>query len=285
MFRRTSLTVESLSAERTLDKLARENIDVYSAHKSAKNKITFEVATKDLEKVFAILRGSCYNVNKVRFRGLTLLYKKCLGAVGLLVGAALFLGIVLYFQTRVLKIEVVGSGAYYEAQVLSVLEKSGVKILSPQPKETAMLSAEILSLPRVSYCSLKCEGGILTVEVRVTEDHETLEVKPLVSPASGTVEELTVVRGTPRVQVGDTVEKDQIIVDGVATYGEEQRTVIVIARVKIAFSVLEEFSGTEEEARASAYLKYGEINEIHTEKSENGYIISGTAYVEGTMNL
>ena len=53
MFRRTSLTVESLSAERTLDKLARENIADYSAQRSAKNQITFEVATKDLEKVFS----------------------------------------------------------------------------------------------------------------------------------------------------------------------------------------------------------------------------------------
>ena len=285
MKRRTRLVIESLSAERALDKLARENIPVYSAQKIQKNSISVEVDSKDREKVFAILRGSCYNIGKVRFRGLSLFYKKCLGAVGLLVGALLFCLLVLGAQTRILKIEIVGSGAYYEPQILSVLEEGGVKRFSAKPENTAYLSAQILSLPRVSYCSFKCEGGILTVEVRVSEEFGILAVQPLRAPIAGKVEELTVVRGTARVSVGDSVAEGQILVDGTAYYGEEAREVIVIARAKISYSVSEEFAGSEEEAVLSAYLKYGEIENLHTEKTDSGFIVSGTAYVCAAMNL
>lgn len=282
---RLQFTVLSLSAERVLDKLAREGITVFSARKCKKNEITFEVAQKDREKVFAILQGSCYNVSKVRDRGLALLYKKCLGGVGLLLGAVLFCLFVLAAQSRVLKIEVVGSGAYYESQVLGILEREGVKRFSSAPRDSALLSAEILALPRVSYCSMRCEGGILTVEVRVSEEESVKNFEPLLAPVAGTVEELVVVRGTARVKHGDAVEAGQTIVDPVALYGETERQAVVIARVKLSFPILEEFEGTEEQARAAALLKYGEIIELHIEKTDNGYMVSGTAYADAAMNL
>ena len=285
MLGKTQLTIDSLSSEQALYKLARENIPVFSAYKSGKNQITFTVATKDLEKVFAILPALCYNVKKVRYRGLSLLYKKCLGGIGLIVGAALFCLTVLSAQNRVLKIEVVGSGAYYKEQVLSVLESGGVKKLSAKPENTALLSAEILGFPNVNYCAISCEGGILTVEVRVGEEHDVLQKEPLLSPAAGVVEELLVVRGTARVAVGDTVEAGQLLVEGVALYGEQQREVIVIARVKISFSVAELFSGSEEEARASAYIKYGELFNVQAEQADGGFFITGTAFAEAQMNL
>ena len=285
MLKKTQLTMSSLSAESALLKLSRENIPVYSAYKSRKNQITFTVATKDLEKVFAILPAVCYNVNKVRHRGLSLLYQKCLQGVGLIVGAALFCATVAFAESRVLKIEVVGSGAYYQEEIVSVLKTGGVKPFSPKPKDTAMLSAEILSFPNVNYCAISCSGGILTVEVRVGEEHELLSSAPLYAPVSGLVEELLLVRGTARVAVGDSVEQGQLLVENTATYGEVQRKVLVIAQVKLSFSVKEFFSGTEEEALASAYLKYGEISCISAEQAEGGFLITGTAFCDVAMNM
>lgn len=279
------ITVSSLSAERVLDKLGREQIMIYSANKVGKNEITFEVLSKERKKVFAILQGSCYNVSKVRERGLTLLYKKCLKGIGFLLGAVLFCFIVLSAQSRILKIEVVGSGAYYEREVLSILEQKGVMRFSSAPKDSALLSAEILSLPLVSYCAMKCDGGILTVEVRVSSEESLKRFEPLLTPVSGKVEELIVVRGTPQVKIGDLVESGQTLVEPISFYGERQEKTIVIAMATISFPISEVFSGTEEEVRAAAILKYGQISELHIEKTERGYLVSGTAYADAAMNL
>ena len=285
MMRKTRLVVDSLAAARVLDKLAREQIPVYSAEKTAKNKITFCVATKDLEKVFAILSGLCYNVTEVRHRGLSLLYRKLLGGVGLLIGLLLFCLFTLSMQSRVLRIEVVGSGAYYEERVREVLTRGGVTPFSKVPENTSMICSEILGFPDVDYCAVSSSGGILTVEVEVGREHSFREVKKLHSPVKGKVEEILLVRGTAAVQEGDEVEEGQLLVDSVALYGDVQRDVIVIARVRIVYPVSEIFEGDEEEALAGAYLKYGELSDIQTQSTDGGFLVTGNCHIEVSMNL
>ena len=283
--RRSELTVASLSVDRVLDKLSRAEIPVFCVRKGAKNELTFEVETSKLEKTFAILRGSCYNIKKSRSRGLTLLYKKCISAAGLLLGVLLFALCVLFAETRTLKIEVIGSGAYYGQEVLEILAENGVKRFSPLPRERAKMTAEILALPLVSGCLIKSSGGILTVEVQTSGEAAVLTAKPLLAPVSGKVEELVVLRGTPCVQAGDAVERGQTVADCIASYGEETRKVVVIARVKLSFPVEKEYAGSEEQARAGALLEYGEIKDIKAEKTEKGYLITGTAFAEASLNL
>ncbi len=282
---RAEIEVVSLSSHRVADKLVRGGIEVYSVRKTGKNSISVQVARKDCEKVFAILRGSCYNIAEVRERGLALLYKKCLARIGLLIGAALFVLLVAAAQSRVLRIEVVGSGAYYEREVLETLEAAGIVPFSAPPENFHPFTAKILSLPRVTFCEMKCSGGVLTVEVRVSDEAERLSAEPLLSPAGGRVEELVVLRGTPCVQVGDEVEKGQTVVEPFACYGEERTGVLIIARVKISYPVTAFYAGSEEEARAQALLDFGEISLLHAEPAEGGFLLTGRASASAAINL
>ncbi len=281
---RARVKLLSLSPERALDKLAREHITVYSAQKTGKNALCFEVARKDLEKVFAILQGSCYNIVEVRDRGLASVYKKCLAHVGLLVGALLFALCVLCFQSRVLRIEVVGSGAYYEREVTDTLSRGGIKPLSALPRNLTPFTAEILSLPNVGFCELRFSGGVLTVEVQVGEENSPLPCEPLLAPVAGRVEELVVLRGSPCVSVGEEVRQGQTVAEPFALYGEERRQVVVIARVKLSYPVNARYTGTEEEARAQALLDFGE-GEFEFSPAEDGFAVTGRAFVSAALNM
>ncbi len=278
-------TVRSLSAQRVPDKLAQGGVELLSARKTAKNEITFTVSGKDREKVFAILRGTCYNVVKVRERGLALFYKKCRQHAGLVLGALLFCLLVAGFQSRVLRIDVVGNGAYYEREVLEVLHEGGIRPLSPRPKEYAALTARILSLPRVSFCEIKCTGGILTVEVRVNGEGSPLTEGALLAPVAGKVEELTVLRGTACVAVGEEVTQGQTLVDNYVLLGEERREVRVIARAKLSYPVSREYAGTEESARSQAYLDFGADSVLTFTPTQTGFLAEGTAYASAAVNL
>ncbi len=282
---RVRITLTSLSTERAADKLARAGISVYSLKREGKNRLAFEVARKDCEKVFAILRGSCYNIEEVRERGLAFAYKKCLAHVGLLAGTLLFALCVCCFQSRVLRIEVVGSGAYYEREVLALLSEEGIKPLSAFPRSLPSLTAEILSFPGVGFCEMRFSGGVLTVEVEVGEDRSRPTPVPLLSPGSGRVEELTVLRGTPCVKVGDEVEKGQTVAEPFAYYGEEKRPVVVIALVRVSYPVSAEYPGTEEEARAQALLDFGEDSLLQFTAAEGGISVTGKAFVSASLNL
>ncbi len=282
---RVRITLTSLSAERAADKLARAGVAVSAVKREGKNGLSFEVARKDCEKVFAILRGSCYNIVEVRARGLVSVYKKCLAHIGLLAGALLFALCVTGFQSRVLRIEVVGSGAYYEREVRAVLSEKGIKPLSALPRNFTPCTAEILSLPNVSFCEMRASGGVLTVEVWVSDERSPLAGTALLSPAAGKIEELVVLRGTPCAAAGEEVEEGQVLVRPFAVYGEEEREVVVIARVTVSYPVSAEYGGTEEEARAQALLDFGGDSELEFTPTEQGYSVTGRAFRSAALNF
>lgn len=282
---RSEFYVEGLSVHRVVDRLAREGIKLYSVKRVQKNGISLQVERKDSKKAFAILRSSCYNVKKVRPRGLSRAKVFFVRHAGLIAGAAVFLVCILLAQTRVLSVRVTGSGAYLKPQVERILSENGVGRFSALPSKTAAVSAAVLALPRVSFCSLSMSGGILTVNVEVSDDDAKITFAPLLAPVSGTVQELVVVRGTPLVSVGDAVEEGAPVVGDYALFGEEMRPVIVIAKVVIAYPVAREYALSEEGARAQAFLDFGEMSDLHTTKTESGWLLEGVAYATAAVNL
>ena len=287
-FGKQEFTVEALSAYRVVDKLARAGIEVLSFRTASKNSAVFTVNGKDTKKVFAILRGSCYNIRKVRPRGLSRVAERIIKSAGLLAGILLFFLSVLFFQARVLDIRVVGSGAYYKDEVLRILNENGVKKFSFLPEDCAPITASIIALPRVSFCTVGKDGGIVTVTVEVTDDEATLQSEPLLSPATGTVEELVVVRGTPLVQAGDSVNAGDEVVKNEIYFGEEKEEsskVIVIARVVVAVPFAKEYAGSEESALLNAALEFGQTRDLHTTKTGEGFLVEGVALVARSLNL
>lgn len=278
------IEIAGLSAYRAADRLRREGITILSAKISSKNQVEIVVNANERKKAFAILQGSCYNIKESRPLGLMAVLEKCVRAAGLLLGAVLALLTVLAMQGRVLKVEVTGSGAYLEPEIRAILSDSGVGYFSPMPRADSVIPA-VLSLPRVHFCSVKGEGGILTVDVEVGEEAEPLRPESLFSPAGGRVEELIILRGTPLVQVGDSVEAGQELVANYALHGETKEDCIVIAFVRVSFPVAREYPLGEEQAKSQAFLDFGELTDIHMTQTEEGWLVEGTGRAEGSMNF
>ena len=279
--------MEALSVYRVVDKLARAGIEVCSFRILAKNSAVFTVNGKDAKKAFAILRNSCYNIKKVRPKGALKALTTIKRFIGLAAGVLLFFISVFFFEARILDIRVVGSGAYYKDEILHILTDNGVKKFALLPDDCSPITAKIISLPYVSFCTVGKEGGIVTVTVEVTDDDKTLASVPLFSPASGVIEELVVVRGTALVQVGDTVSEGDMLVKNEVVFGEEgaARNVIVIARVTVAYPFEREYAGSEENALLSAALEFGNTREVHTTKTGSGWLVEGIALSERSLNL
>ncbi len=265
------ICIESLSAHRAVEKLSRGGVEVLSAENPQKNRIVLRVAARDMRKSFAILRGACYNIKGVRPRGLARAKEILIRSAGLLVGAVFFAVAVFFAMGRVLKVEIVGSGAYYEREVRAILKEEGVGFFSPLPKSSGAVTARILSLPRVEFCSLSGVGGVLTVRVECAEELEVRPALPLLSPADGTLEELIVLRGTPLVSVGERVSAGQELVSPAAEGSA------VIATATVSFPVSREYALGEGAARAQAFLDFGEISALHMTKTSSGWLVEGVA--------
>lgn len=276
------LILEGVSCVYAVNKLKREGISLYSVKKYGKTGILILIARKDVKKVFAILQSSCYNVKKVFPTGITRALRFCKRRVGLFVGAFLFFSAISFAQTYVLRIDVVGSGAYYVEEVRAVLRRHGISSFGKFPPSTALAKSEILSLKDVTFCEISHAGGIVTVEVQADENADLLKSEPLVAPTGGRVERLVVMRGVPLVTEGQTVEAGQILVDCQI----EGRETVVIAQAEIYTEIAKEYQAeTEEGALSMAQLEYGEQADLRAERSPSGWTVVGTVVTVARMNM
>ncbi len=275
------IELEGLSVHRAIEKLINAGIGVLSARRTAKNALIVCIRANDRKKAFAILRGSCYNIKNTRFTGTARALSRCIAAAGLLIGMICSAAAVLFLQGRVLRVEVTGSGEYLAPEVRAILAEEGVGLFSDFGRAKALLP-RFLALPRVHFCTVKGEGGVLTVRLEVSDETQPLAVLPLCSPAEGRVEELIVLGGTPLVQVGDSVARGQVLVS--AERGETGEK-LVIARARISFPIIREYELPEEQALLQASLEFGELTDIHTTKTATGCRVEGTAYAEAALGF
>ena len=270
------IAIEGIVAARAMEKLVQGGVPVLGA-RLQKNGVAVRVDGKHRKKVFAILRGSCYNGKEVRFSGLLAALRCLRRHAGLAAGGALCCALVLFFQSRVLRIEVTGSGAYYRAEVMRALSEADVGFCSPPPADRAALTGYFLSLPRVGFCSLSHAGGVLTVHLEVREEASPADKGPLTAPADGTLEQLVVLSGRACAAVGEEVRAGQTLVTG----GEG--SVVALAAVRTAVDRV--YAGGEEYARAQAYLDFGTLGQITIQKTGEGWRITGEALVRASCNF
>lgn len=270
-------TVEGLSAFRAAEKLRNASIPLLFVKAKGKTGAEIGVDARMREKAFAILRGSCYTISGERATGLERLRRLAVRSIGLLCGMAVALCAVLFLQSRVLAVEVGGSGAYLEAEVRDALEACGVRTFS-RPCGFSAAEAKILSLPRVQFCSVSFDGGILTVRVEVGEEPPSLTEGPLLCPVSGVVEELIVLRGTPAVAIGQQVKRGDLAVEN-APYPS------VCARIRVGYNVVREYPSDEAHAIAQAFLDFGELSSLKTSPCKGGTRVEGKAYAEASLNF
>ena len=230
------LEIVGIAPQRALDKLARAGICVYDVQKRGAACLNLRVKCKETEKIFAIFSGSCYTVTKKRPLRLKRLALRAAKRAGAAAGAVLALLIAAASNAFVLRVEVEGSGARYAPRAREILAEEGVKAFRLYDGEGAeQARARMLALPGVVFAELEKSGCVLTVTLEADEEIAPPALaRELVSPASGVVEELTVLRGTALAAEGDTVAAGQTLAGGFF-FTEEgaRRETFAIARCSI----------------------------------------------------
>ena len=219
--------------------LHRKKISVYNFRLINDSECYVTIDFQDIRKFFAICKNMCYNKLIVRYKGLLSPFVAVFKRIGLFVGAVLFTLVVIVFNNLVLDVKVVGSGSCFKEQTNGVVYDFGVKKYTAFSSiDYKALEAEILSNnPRLSFVTVKKQGNILVIDTVLSDKEPSVLGKntdDLISNYNGVVEEITVLRGTALVRVGETVKKGDKLV-GAYLIGKDQTEyqTFVLARVKI----------------------------------------------------
>ncbi|MBQ7369440.1 MAG: sporulation protein YqfD [Clostridia bacterium] len=271
--------VSGTMPERAIERLQKAGICVFEAKKVEKKQILFCINKKDLEKAFAIYPNMCYNSSRESVYTFTRVgaqserEKKIRThrLVGCALGIAIFFLTVTAFSPVVFAIDVVGTNVY-QREIVEILETERVKRFAPYPSgKEEILTAKILSLPSVEFCSVQKRGGVVRVEVRLnafsTSERETGD---MVAPKSGVVVNGVALGGTLLKRTGERIEAGESLVGEYFITAEETKVpVTVVAKVKLL--CVDRFDGeTEESAIAQAILGVesarGDLFSIETEQ-------------------
>ncbi len=302
MLLRERMEIVGLMPERALLRLKREGISLYNVKKTQKNAILFTVKRKDVQKVFAIYPNVCYNSSTngayrarlVGAVGLAKIVDFCTLRRSFLLGALLFCVLTLGTEDLVLGVEVVGEPVY-RREVLQALNERGIKPYAfYKAGSEDLVTADLLSLDGVSFCSVKKIGRTVRVEIRKSPfPSGKLTRESMTAKHEGIIVSIAILRGTPMKKIGEKVGVGEVLVANHFTpEGGEQVCVEPIARVRIAcaYEGVCEGAESEEVAFARAYLalgleKDGEIVNKSIELTNGGYLVKIEYEVTETWNL
>lgn len=251
-----SFTVTA-TTETALKKLAKANIPVYKVKKVA-NKLYFSVNQEYVEKVFAIFAHPCYNISIGRQSAKTRFRHFASRRFGLFIGAAAFAACALLSNLTVLKIKVTGSGSYLSPSVLAIAEECGAREYSfCTSLDKPLLTARVLALKGVNFCSVQRRGAYLIIDVSAEEEEgSSVSYKNLTAPRSGVVQRIVAVCGTPQKSVGERVEAGETLIGAyrLSESGEEKETLAVGFAEIMVEGELSLFFEKESEESATAAL-------------------------------
>ena len=296
------IQIDGIMPERALLRLKRAGVELYDIQKLQPKRLCLQVKRKDLPRIFSVYpnadygeeTNALYRVTKLGGVGLAKWVDFCKNRVGFLLGALAFCILTLAADSFVFGVEFVGTDVYAR-ETAQALEENGVKLFAPYKRgREDLITAKLLSLDFVEFCSVKKVGGRIRVETRLSPFTESILFKgEMKAKHEGEIVALTVLRGSALKKVGDAVGVGETLVGNwLSTEEGGQVRVEAIARVQIACVYEGEHmdAQTEEEAFAAAYLSLAlgekdEIMESVTTKTETGFHVKISYVVTESMNL
>lgn len=270
--------------ERALVRLRKAGIFVYKAKKTQKNRLEMLVKRKDIEKVFAIFPNVCYNreantsYSAERLGGTRL--SRIVDFVrvrwGFVLGATAFVTVSVLAHPLVLGIDFSASNAYAR-EARAVLAEYGIKPFARYANGNEdLISARLLKLGDVEFCSVKRVGHRVVVEMRLGNDRTQPRTQgDMFATHSGTIVSITVLKGTALKGAGDSVTAGEPLVGAYFQTETERVETLCIARVTLACTYEAIVTAEDSEsAFAKAYLETeGDITAREVTPCEGGYLV------------
>ncbi len=233
--------VQGLNLDRFLHYAKNKGITLYDIKKITNKRIIVSVSLSESKKFFAIAKEMCYNIKKIKQKGITLPLFLLWKRVGIVLGAIIFCINAYVYSDFIYGFDFSGSGSVLEKEVLAYLNGVGIKPFSRfSDINIEKLEDQILaSQKNLSFVGIAKRGNTLCFDLALASDNTEMlkgDIYSLRSDANGIIEKIKVYRGTAVVAEGDSVKNGDLLVDGYMIIKEQTLKINVIATVWIIAS-------------------------------------------------
>ena len=230
--------VDGLNLDRFINSMKNKGITLYNVKKVGNKRLFVSVSYQQSKKFFANAKELCYNIKKIKEKGLLTPLVKLWKSVGVLVGLIVFCLSAFFFNDFIYEIAFTGSGSVCKREVLSYLNGVGVKEFQRFSNfDFERIEDGVLSDNKnLSFVSIEKHGNVLVVDLALATDKVDRlngNVYSLVSSVCGVIEKINVYRGTALVKKGDYVKEGDLLVDGYMTIKEQTVKINILASLSI----------------------------------------------------
>lgn len=216
----TTLKVKGVNLNRIFKILQQNKISISKINREDYKTIIFNVKTKNIKKVFAILNNPCYTISVEKSLGFSAFISFLKHRIGVLLGVILFLFIALFNNFFVSNVKIYGCENIPSKKIEQCLKQSGIYVGAFVSNVNTEKSKDFLvaNLDNVSLVSIIKKGTTIIVNIKEKEyssfNIDNMEVQTYVSNFSGTIIDMQVEEGTACVKVGDSVKKGDVLIAG-----------------------------------------------------------------------
>ena len=236
---RCNITIDNFQGGDLINYLHEKGISIYNFNKINEKTAKICIDYADRRKFFAISKNMCYNIKKESYKGFFSPLIYAFQYFGLFLGIIFSIFLSLYVDNILLDIKCVGSGACFSSKIIQTINDCGIKkyskfsLINLKELQSIILSSN----ENLSFVTCEKSGNTLIVNsVLNVEGQGVLQqsIKDIVSDYSGVIDKIEVLRGTPLVNVGDSVSVGDKLVGAYVTSKEgEIFPTYVIASVVI----------------------------------------------------
>lgn len=180
-------------------------------------------------------RSGCY-VKIHRKRGWPFLSRKLTERRMFLMGALLFVGLIMYLSSLVLFVKIDGFEDNRREKLLEALERAGLR---PGMTRQELLSQKrrleremMLVTPEAVWLGISVKGVVAEIKA-VPRKTPAAAAGPsdLVAGADGVVTKVVTIRGVPAVREGDTVARGDLLISGIRWHQDSETGAMVMEKV------------------------------------------------------
>ena len=215
------IEVEGLFLEKFTNFCINNRINFWNVKKISNTKICLTTTIKEYKKMRKYVRKSRSRMKLISKKGLVFKTHKYRKRKIFLVGILFFLVIFKVLTSMVWQINVSGNETIKSKELISQLEELGLKKYKFKKSiDTFYINYKMMiNRDDLSFITIKFDGVNANVEViekiRKPEIEAKDEVTNIVAKKTGIITEVNVLSGTKKVNVGDTVLKGDLLVEGI----------------------------------------------------------------------
>jgi similar to stage IV sporulation protein len=223
--------------ERFINTLIRNGISVWNVKRYGSEIVTFSMKLSDVKKMRVLARKSECKIMFEHRIGFPFFLKKLWRNSGLMVGAFLFLLVIMVLSNMVWRVEVKGANPATEHQIYKQLDKMGIK-----PGKLQFFIDDVETIQRkltnqiqvITWVGVELRGTtfhLQVVEKKEPEKPKAYGPRHLVAKKEAVITKIYVEKGQKMADVHQHVMPGQMLVSGII--GKEGQTEIVSAKGEI----------------------------------------------------